>query len=123
MYMDILRDTLRDVDWNRCIFRSIDYDGGIIAGDSVTYTYRFTTKLPLYLVYLLNINRNADSPIIEIHVCLLLINDICWVSVLLLCLFFHTIYEFLPRIVNDIQGVYVRDVNCILNYFTLKLSC
>lgn len=123
MYMDILRDTLRDVDWNRCIFRSIDYDGEIIAGDSVTYTYRFTTKLPLYLVYLLNINRNADSPIIEIHVCLLLINDICWVSVLLLCLFFHTIYEFLPRIVNDIQGVYVRDVNCILNYFTLKLSC
>lgn len=123
MYMDILRDTLRDVDWNRCIYRSIDYDGEIIAGDSVTYTYRFTTKLPLYLVYLLNINRNADSPIIEIHVCLLLINDICWVSVLLLCLFFHTIYEFLPRIVNDIQGVYVRDVNCILNYFTLKLSC
>lgn len=123
MYMDILRDTLRDVDWNRCIFRSIDYDGEIIAGDSVTYTYRFTTKLPLYLVYLLNINRNANSPIIEIHVCLLLINDICWVSVLLLCLFFHTIYEFLPRIVNDIQGVYVRDVNCILNYFTLKLSC
>lgn len=121
--MDILRDTLRDVDWNRCIFRSIDYDGEIIAGDSVTYTYRFTTKLLLYLVYLLNINRNADSPIIEIHVCLLLINDICWVSVLLLCLFFHTIYEFLPRIVNDIQGVYVRDVNCILNYFTLKLSC
>lgn len=88
MYMDILRDTLRDVDWNRCIFRSIDYDGEIIAGDSVTYTYRFTTKLPLYLVCLLNINRNADSPIIEIHVCLLLINDICWVSVFVVLFIF-----------------------------------
>lgn len=31
MYMDILRDTLRDVDWNRCIFGSVDYKGVIMA--------------------------------------------------------------------------------------------
>lgn len=30
MYMDILRDILRDVDWNRCIFGSVDYKGVIM---------------------------------------------------------------------------------------------
>lgn len=53
-YIDILRDTLRDVDWNRCIpvFGSVDYEGVIMAGDSVTFTYHFTTRLLLYLVCL-----------------------------------------------------------------------